>query len=227
MKTSLRQVSPRHSLNEDRQLVWSMYQEAALGERHFNELQSVYRRIASLWLLATFTGSGFIVIKSSTLSIDPYIAGLILYTSSSCGLFLLWCVDLLVYHRLLDSHFYAALNLERRYGWLPRIRHSMRMTPNLTGLSRGGNLSRVAIFYAIPISILVLASIFCIAAFAISASQREFDSASGFAINALQWVSPWGVGLLGALLASPLARTIYLLLCRRARHPGLADSGGS
>lgn len=36
--------------------VWKIVQECGEEERHFNQLQSVYRGIASSWLLATFGG---------------------------------------------------------------------------------------------------------------------------------------------------------------------------
>jgi hypothetical protein len=70
-------------------------------ERHFNEMQSRYRALASTWLLATFVGGGFILSQKTfevPLSRDLAVATLALFGAFGIGL--LWNLDLMVYHRL-------------------------------------------------------------------------------------------------------------------------------
>ena len=49
----------------DRDEVWRMLLELGVQERHFNELESRYRTLASTWLLATFAALGFIATQDN------------------------------------------------------------------------------------------------------------------------------------------------------------------
>jgi len=44
---------------------WSYLKELGVGERHFNEVESKYRALASTWLPAAFEGMGFIATSNN------------------------------------------------------------------------------------------------------------------------------------------------------------------
>jgi hypothetical protein len=95
--------------------VWKIVQECGEEERHFNTLQSVYRGVASSWLLATFGAVGVL------LSAHPWMAGGICWLGA-LGICLLWMLDLHIYHRFLEAAFQQGLDLEEKFHWLPQFR---------------------------------------------------------------------------------------------------------
>jgi hypothetical protein len=131
--------------------VWALTQEIGVQERHFNQLQSGYRNMASAWLLATFAGIGFVVSTPLHVTAAPELLVAGLASAGSIGISLLWIVDLLVYHRLLDSCFIEGLILEEQYAWLPPFRNNMMRTQQGHGV-----LFRIVGFYAAPIGFLIL-----------------------------------------------------------------------
>ena len=128
-------------------------EEIGTQERHFNTLQGTYRGMASAWLLASFTAIGFVMSKTINIGIDPelLVAGIAL--AGCVGIALLWVIDLLVYHRLLDSWFIEGLILEDRYPWLPPFRHNMMQTQKGEGV-----LFRIVGFYLGPVVLLIVVS---------------------------------------------------------------------
>ncbi|HFA59730.1 MAG TPA: hypothetical protein ENJ83_03465 [Rhodospirillales bacterium] len=131
--------------------VWRLVEQIGVEERHFNDLQARYRSMASGWLLATFGAIGFVASETIQVGIDRelLIAGI---AGAGCvGIALLWVVDLLVYHRLLDSCFIEGLLLEEQYRWLPPFRNNMMNTQKGEGV-----LSGVVGFYLGPIVLLIL-----------------------------------------------------------------------
>lgn len=50
--------------------VWKIASEIGVAERHFNDLQTGYRNMASGWLLATFGGIGFAVTQTLHIGFD-------------------------------------------------------------------------------------------------------------------------------------------------------------
>lgn len=89
--------------------------EAGQFERHFNQLQATYRALASTWLLAAFTGVGFTILNAKSIQSIPVdwllmAAGVAL--AGAIGIGLIWNLDLLVYHRLLDVIFHTARTIE-------------------------------------------------------------------------------------------------------------------
>jgi hypothetical protein len=108
--------------------VWSFVQEIGVQERHFNELQSKYRSMAAGWVLACFSAMGFVISEAIQVGVDRQllVGGIALV--GCAGVLLLWILDLLVYHRLLEACFAEGLQLEVRHPWLPRIRQNMRGT---------------------------------------------------------------------------------------------------
>lgn len=133
----------------DAQFVWNVITEIGEQERHFNNLESEYRKLASTWLLAFFTAIGFILGTDAIVMKEFFIAGISL--AGAVGIFLLWIIDLLVYHRLLHACFEEGKRLEESNFWLPRMR--TRMTTSVKG---GDVTPRIIWFYIIGISIPLL-----------------------------------------------------------------------
>jgi len=130
--------------------VWKIAQEIGVQERHFNGMQTSYRSMASAWLLATFAGIGFSISQTIHVQIDPELLVAAIAVAGCVGIALLWVLDLLVYHRLLDSCFIEGLILEERYAWLPPCRNNMMKTQAGQGV-----LFRTVGFYLAPVVLLI------------------------------------------------------------------------
>lgn len=106
--------------------VWKILQALDERERHFNNLQTRYRALASTWLLASFTGIGFLFTTrlevSDGLNLQQTDLAIFVAVAGQVGLSLLWVLDLLVYHDLLVASYAIGSNLEKRFDWLPPIR---------------------------------------------------------------------------------------------------------
>ena len=126
----------------DKDRVWKMYAEIGTIERHFNDLQSKYRVMASTWLLAAFTGIGFVFSKTLNTHIPEELIAAGIATASAIGISLIWILDLLVYHRLLAAAFAEGYELEQQHSWLPCIHTNMYNLHNGIGV-----LPKVVWFY--------------------------------------------------------------------------------
>jgi len=131
--------------------IWKIVREIFVAERHFNDLQARYRSMASVWLLATFAAIGFVISKTISIGIDPELLVAGIAVAGCIGIALLWVLDVLVYHRLLDSCFIEGLTLEEKYTWLPPFRINMMKTQKGAGV-----LFRVVGFYLGPVVLLIL-----------------------------------------------------------------------
>jgi hypothetical protein len=136
--------------DEEYKQIWSFYRELGVVERHFDNLQARYRALASTWLLAGLAGSGFVLSERPNLLIprELIIAGI--GVGGSIGIYLLWVLDLLFYHRLLDAAYIEARNLETTHQWLPQVRNNIR------GLLGGKGLSLVVWFYVAGTEVMAL-----------------------------------------------------------------------
>ena len=132
--------------------VWRIVTEIGSAERQFNSLQQTYRALASTWLLATFGAAGFVIEKLAG-SAAGSVAGIVAAIGfcGGFGITLLWNLDLLVYHRLLDSFFSEGVRLERTYEWLPPFRLNMLAVHRNQGV-----LPKVVWFYAGSAGVLLL-----------------------------------------------------------------------
>lgn len=109
-------------------LAWDVLKDLGNSERHFNNLEAEYRKLASIWLLAGFAGMGFILKEGPQLAVPREVALVAIGLATSIGIFLLWIVDLLVYHQLLDACFTQAKAIEKAHPELPQVRSSMEHT---------------------------------------------------------------------------------------------------
>lgn len=110
------------------ELAWEVLKELGASERHFNNLETEYRKLASLWLLASFAGIGFMLKESLDMAVPRECAVMGIGFAGSIGIFVLWIVDLLVYHQLLDACFEEAKKIEEKYPQLSRSRTGMEKT---------------------------------------------------------------------------------------------------
>src|SRR5207245_826392 len=101
--------------------VWAIVKECGEEERHFNQLQSVYRGLASTWILATFGAVGYLLfnkeIRRSDLQSDHYLIAGIICLLGGVGISLVWMLDLRVYHKLLIAVFEEGRALEDAFSW--------------------------------------------------------------------------------------------------------------
>jgi hypothetical protein len=110
------------------ELAWDVLKELTASERHFNQLETEYRKLASIWLLAGFAGMGFILKEETKMALAPEAAMMAIGMATSIGIFILWIVDLLVYHRLLHACFEQAKKMEKSYPEFPGVRAAMEGT---------------------------------------------------------------------------------------------------
>ena len=104
--------------------VWNIMKELGNYERHFNQLEYQYRVLASTWLLAVFSGTGFLLSTGGAIPYWEIVVAFIGFAGAT-GVSLIWALDLKVYHQLLEAHFVEALKLERENSWLPQSRANM------------------------------------------------------------------------------------------------------
>ena len=136
--------------------VWALMKGLEDREKHFNELQSRYRTLASTWLLAAFAGIGFVMSTRLTTPVSTEVVAAAIALAGATGIMLLWVLDVVVYHDLLIAGYVAGKHLEDLFQWLPPVR------TNFAKLARGPVRWYIAAFYMTPISILCfIAAVSC------------------------------------------------------------------
>jgi hypothetical protein len=128
--------------------VWDVYKHLCGQCVHFNSLESTYRTLASTWLLAAFAGIGFVLKDLDSEYQALYIAAI--GAAAAAGIFLLWLMDLMVYHRLLGAAFAEQLALENRHAWLPQMAHGMMRAHDGAGV-----VPKIVWFYIASYGLLV------------------------------------------------------------------------
>ena len=129
-------------------LVWDMYKNLTEQCQHFNSIESTYRTLASTWLLAAFAGIGFILTDIEPDNAQFFIAAVA--SAAAAGIFLLWLLDLMVYHRLLAAAFAEQMAMEKQYEWLPQVGHGM-----MAAHKGAGVVPRVVWFYIASYMLLI------------------------------------------------------------------------
>lgn len=130
--------------------VWDLVKELDDREKHFNDLQSRYRTLASTWLLAAFAGCGFVFSKALTAPVSSHLIAIFIALAGACGIMLLWVLDVVVYHDLLIAGYVAGRRLEETFEWLPPVRRTFDK------LREGPVRWYIANFYIVGITILLL-----------------------------------------------------------------------
>ncbi len=161
------------------ELIWTIYNDLAKTEQHFNGLQAQYRVLASTWLLAAFGATGFVLSTSlQGVPAAPVVAGIGL--AASAVICLLWMLDLLVYHRLLDAAFVEALQMERLHPWLPKVRTNMWDSQKGRGVR-----VRVRLFYLIGVLLTSGGGLVALILWAMTGATWGFTLAAGWLLGVI------------------------------------------
>jgi hypothetical protein len=163
---------------------WSTITEIGLQERAFNTLQATYRTLASTWLLATFAAVGFVWSQRANVALSVPVEVVVLFIgiAGAVGITLVWLLDLLVYHRLLEVVFWTGLAVELEYEQIPPMRLHMYSLEAVTPL--------VKLFYmamlAAPLTIATFGAAW--SAHLVSSGTEPLVVIIAFAISTL-WIS--------------------------------------
>lgn len=130
--------------------VMRMVENISEQERHFNSLETDYRKLCSTWLLASLGACGY-VLAEETIPFDKWYFVFGICVAGAIGTGILWMLDLNVYHRLLHSFFKEGVQLEIDYRWLRPIRINM-----LKSQYTGDIVSKVQYFYFISMTLLLV-----------------------------------------------------------------------
>lgn len=131
----------------------AIYNHVGEEERHFNTIELEYRKLASQWLLVSLGAIGYVMTEKVSISIDAWILVIAICMAACVGIFILWMLDIKVYHQLLHAAFKEGVLLEDEHPeLLPQIRNNM-----LASQTGGDIIKRVILYYFF--SILLLLSI--------------------------------------------------------------------
>lgn len=138
------------------QAIENAYASIATYEHHFNNMETEVRKFASAWLLASLAALAYIVRQQLSNSlVDAKLLIIIVCLMANTGLVILWILDQLVYHRLLNAVFLLGLRLEFKHSQLPPIRTLMMLFSQRRGMTR-----YLRFFYLIPMNgLAILAAI--------------------------------------------------------------------
>lgn len=129
-----------------------VYDHIGEEERHFNELELEYRKLASQWLLVALGAIGFVLTKQEELPISNWLLVIGICVAASVGIFVLWMLDLKVYHELLHAAFKEGVYLEYKYpDLLPKVRINMIRSQHC-----GDIITKVMLFYFFSILLLIV-----------------------------------------------------------------------
>jgi len=141
------------STSPDKETILQLLNHIGDQEKHFNGLETQYRLLASTWLLACFGGIGFLLQSDNEFVVDSWMLTGFIGLIGSVGIYLLWMMDIKVYHKLLHCVFIEGIKLEQVHDWLPRIRTEM-----LISQGTGDVTTNTGLYYICSISILLIVS---------------------------------------------------------------------
>ena len=127
-------------LLDDKKLDVDLINHIGDQEKHFNNLETQYRLLASTWLFTGLGAIGFLLQSDKQVLFGKYLLIGLIGCISSIGIFLLWILDIKVYHKLLHSVFLQGINLEQKYKWLPKIRTDMLLSVETGDVTRSTGL---------------------------------------------------------------------------------------
>jgi hypothetical protein len=135
-----------------------IYKELSAHERHFNQMQNAIRSLASTWLLATFAGFGYLVVAKGFPRSEIDLLGALVALASGTGIWLLWVLDIPVYHTLLVAMLKEMEKFENAQDF-PRVRSAM----STAVVSRVGCLKlsarrKISLFYGLPVLFMATAA---------------------------------------------------------------------
>ncbi len=123
--------------------IFEKYTRIQINEHHFNKMETEIRKLASIWLLAAlgalafFVRGAYIGQSGESLSMmNPKALITVICLMGTIGLLVLWILDQMVYHRLLNAVFLLGLRMEYLYKNLPPIRTLMMLFSSNLGMAR-------------------------------------------------------------------------------------------
>lgn len=142
----------------DNNHIIEIYKEFGIYERHFNQIQNVFKGLASTWFLAGFTGIGYIFsTEFNSIPFDPNFASSLICLVISTGILLFWMMDVLIYHKLLR----ATLETGEYFESKNKIKHFIELRQNFKHYTNSLNVrTAMSIFYIVPCLILVFGSLY-------------------------------------------------------------------
>jgi hypothetical protein len=154
-----------------------------------------FRLLLTTWFAAVAASIGFIIVNLDKLAFykPSFIAqpvSIAFFTSAGLaiigwwGLIFVWRLDIRVYHRLLDAHFRAALELEAAHPWLPRCNTPAVSRFDVSRRGRQSVLQQIKEFYCSMSAAFLLVAEF----FAIYAAYTEFGKRTALVLFAVSTV---------------------------------------
>jgi hypothetical protein len=174
-------AAPTSAQSSD-EAIWKL----AEYERHFNVIQAGIRGLASVWLLASFGAIATLLKReeADALWLPHEWVIVAICVMGATGVALLWVVDQLVYHRLLNAVFIVGLKLEH-----DDLRRCPVHASMYAAVPRPGFAALLSLFYVLPITAL--------GAVALAAAVYELsDERTGRAFGLL------GLAVVPALIAA-------------------------
>ncbi|MGA9365512.1 MAG: hypothetical protein WBW16_14205 [Bacteroidota bacterium] len=130
------------------------YNQIKEYEHHFNNLETEIRKFASAWLLVALGAIAFLVRGGAASPlVAPKVLVPVVCLMGNIGLVVLWILDQLVYHRLLNAVFLLGLRMEYLHPTLPPIRTLMVLYSRKRGMAR-----YIRLYYLVPMIVLALVS---------------------------------------------------------------------
>lgn len=173
------------------------YWKIAEAERHFNLVEAGIRGLASTWMLAAFA-----VIAQLINSRSDAIMIVVVCTMVTIGLTVLWILDQLVYHRILDSFFLVGLKMEYENDKLPPIR-LLLVESALESPGEKGFDYWMRLYYVIPISGFIV----------ISVATTVYQGLNDVEFSKIEFMNIYLVGLL--LILIQIILLIWILIRSR------------
>ncbi|MEE9555577.1 MAG: hypothetical protein V3W18_14920 [candidate division Zixibacteria bacterium] len=136
-------MTEKSDSSDNKDNIIEKYTRIQINEHHFNKMETEIRKLASVWLLASLGAIAFFVRGAylgeggETITMLPPKALIsIICMMGTIGLLVLWILDQMVYHRLLNAVFLLGLRMEYLHESLPPIRTLMFLFSRRLGMSR-------------------------------------------------------------------------------------------
>lgn len=113
---------PKGSRYPNHLLAYGLYSNIISQIKHFDNLQTYFRGLASSFSLGAFAAFGFLL--SANNHVEPFSDAMPIVVVMMIGLLTvmaMWDLDLVFYERLQSSNLAEAIRLERAHPWLPQI----------------------------------------------------------------------------------------------------------
>jgi hypothetical protein len=128
----------------------------AANERQFHSIQAGVRGLASTWTLAALAGIAILLQRSNDIIwlFPPFLLVILICLMVNVGLTVLWIIDQMVYQRLFNTNYLAALRLEQQFSSIPPVRAIQALTTQGRSIA-----SWIKFFYIGPILVFAVSAL--------------------------------------------------------------------